>query len=203
MYVVGLTGGIGSGKSTVANAFAKLGANLVDADIASRELVKAGSPALEAIGNHFGPSVIQADGSLNRSALREIVFHDDAEKTWLEQLLHPLIGQWLVQQISASQSPYCLLVSPLLLETSQAQLVDCILVVDVEESTQLERTLARDGGNEDTVRAIIAAQMPRAKRLERADDVFYNEQALDTVASRVLTLHNKYLKAAGTKQANE
>lgn len=203
MYVVGLTGGIGSGKSTVANAFAKLGVNLVDADIASRELVRAGSPALAAIGNHFGPSVIQSDGSLNRSALREIVFHDDAERTWLEQLLHPLIAQWLIQQISASQSPYCLLVSPLLLETSQAQLVDCVLVVDVEESTQLERTLARDGGNEDTVRAIIAAQMPRAKRLERADDVFYNEQALDTVASRVLTLHNKYLKAAGTEQANE
>lgn len=203
MYVVGLTGGIGSGKSTVANEFAKLGVNLVDADIASRELVTTGAPALETIGNHFGPTVIQSDGSLNRSVLREIVFHDEAEKTWLEQLLHPLIGQWLIQQIAASQSPYCMLVSPLLLETSQAQLVDCVLVVDVEESTQLERTLARDGGNEDTVRAIIAAQMSRTKRLEHADDVFYNEQALNTVASRVLTLHNKYLKAAGVKQADE
>jgi len=203
MYVVGLTGGIGSGKSTVANEFAKLGVNLVDADIASRELVTTGAPALEKIGNHFGPTVIQSDGSLNRSVLREIVFHDEAEKTWLEQLLHPLIGQWLIQQIAASQSPYCMLVSPLLLETSQAQLVDCVLVVDVEESTQLERTLARDGGNEDTVRAIIAAQMPRTKRLEHADDVFYNEQALNTVAPRVLTLHNKYLKAAGVKQADE
>ncbi|HCI89082.1 MAG TPA: dephospho-CoA kinase, partial [Gammaproteobacteria bacterium] len=126
-----------------------------------------------------------------------------AEKTWLEQLLHPLIGQWLIQQIAASQSPYCILVSPLLLETSQAQLVDCVLVVDVEEGTQLERTLARDGGNEDTVRAIIAAQMSRAKRLEHADDVFYNEQAFKTVATQVLTLHNKYLKAAGAKQADE
>ena len=203
MYVVGLTGGIGSGKSTVANEFAKLGVNLVDADIASRELVTTGAPALEKIGNHFGPTVIQSDGSLNRSVLREIVFHDEAEKTWLEQLLHPLIGQWLIQQIAASQSPYCMLVSPLLLETSQAQLVDCVLVVDVEESTQLERTLARDGGNEDTVRAIIAAQMSRTKRLEHADDVFYNEQALNTVAPRVLTLHNKYLKAAGVKQADE
>jgi len=203
MYVVGLTGGIGSGKSTVANEFAKLGVNLVDADIASRELVTTGAPALEKIGNHFGPTVIQSDGSLNRSVLREIVFHDEAEKTWLEQLLHPLIGQWLIQQIAASQSPYCILVSPLLLETSQAQLVDCVLVVDVEESTQLERTLARDGGNEDTVRAIIAAQMSRTKRLEHADDVFYNEQALNTVAPRVLTLHNKYLKAAGVKQADE
>ena len=203
MYVVGLTGGIGSGKSTVANEFAKLRVNLVDADIASRELVTTGAPALEKIGNHFGPTVIQSDGSLNRSVLREIVFHDEAEKTWLEQLLHPLIGQWLIQQIAASQSPYCMLVSPLLLETSQAQLVDCVLVVDVEESTQLERTLARDGGNEDTVRAIIAAQMPRTKRLEHADDVFYNEQALNTVAPRVLTLHNKYLKAAGVKQADE
>ena len=203
MYVVGLTGGIGSGKSTVANEFAKLGVNLVDADIASRELVTTGAPALEKIGNHFGPTVIQSDGSLNRSVLREIVFHDEAEKTWLEQLLHPLIGQWLIQQIAASQSPYCMLVSPLLLETSQAQLVDCVLVVDVEESTQLERTLARDGGNEDTVRAIIAAQMPRTKRLGHADDVFYNEQALNTVAPRVLTLHNKYLKAAGVKQADE
>ena len=203
MYVVGLTGGIGSGKSTVANEFAKLGVNLVDADIASRELVKIGAPALEAIGNHFGPRVIQTDGSLNRGALREIVFHDGAEKTWLEQLLHPLIGQWLIQQIAASHSPYCILVSPLLLETSQAQLVDRVLVVDVEESTQLERTLARDGGNEDTVRAIIAAQMPRANRLEHADDVFYNEQARSTVAHRVLILHNKYLKAAGVKQTDE
>lgn len=203
MYVVGLTGGIGSGKTTVANEFTELGVNLVDADIASRELVKTGAPALEAIGNHFGPTVIQTDGSLNRGALREIVFHDGAEKTWLEQLLHPLIGQWLIQQITVSQSPYCILVSPLLLETSQAQLVDCVLVVDVEESTQLERTLARDGGNEGTVRAIIAAQMSRAKRLEHADDVFYNDRAFNTVAPRVLTLHNKYLRAAGVKQADE
>jgi dephospho-CoA kinase len=203
MYVVGLTGGIGSGKSTVANEFTKLGVNLVDADIASRELVKSGAPALEAIGNHFGPTVIQTDGSLNRGALREIVFHDGAEKTWLEQLLHPLIGQRLIQLIAASQSPYCILVSPLLLETSQAQLVDCVLVVDVKESTQLERTLARDGGNQSTVEAIIAAQISRAERLEHADDVFYNEQALNTVAPRVLTLHYKYLKAAGVKQADE
>lgn len=203
MYVVGLTGGIGSGKSTVANEFAKLGINLVDADIASRELVKAGSSALEAIGKHFGPEVIQTDGSLNRSALREIVFHNEAEKTWLEHLLHPLIGQWLAQQIAASQSPYCILVSPLLLETSQAQLVDCVLVVDVEEHTQIKRTLARDGGNEETVRAIIAAQLSRTKRLEHADDIFYNEQALDTVAPRVRTLHNKYLQAAGVEQADE
>ena len=203
MFVVGLTGGIGSGKSTVADEFASLGIDLVDADIAARAVVEPGSAALIAIADHFGRELIQSDGSLDRKALREIVFHNEAEKAWLEQLLHPLIGQWLKQQIQASQSPYCILVSPLLLETAQVELVDRVLVVDVLESTQVQRTLARDGGNEDTVRAIIAAQIGRQERLERADDVFDNEAALDTLSSRVQLLHNNYLQMAANEQNDD
>ena len=203
MFVVGITGGIGSGKSTVADEFARLGIDLIDADIAARAVVEPSSPALQEIADHFGQALIQTDGSLNRKALREIVFHNEAEKTWLEQLLHPLIGEWLKRKIQASQSPYCILVSPLLLETSQVELVDRVLVVDVQESTQVERTMTRDGGSEATVRAIIAAQIDRQTRLERADDVFNNEAPLDTLAARVQLLHSDYLEMAANNQSNE
>jgi dephospho-CoA kinase len=196
MFVVGLTGGIGSGKSTVAEMFTALEVDLVDADVAAREVVAPGTPALAEIVEHFGPDILMADGSLDRRRLRRVIFHQEQEKHWLETLLHPLIKRWLTQQISNRRSAYCLLISPLLLETSQAEMVDRILVVDVSVETQIARTLARDEGEERTVRAIIAAQIGRSQRLEHGDDIIDNEMPVHTLRQRVETLHQQYLAMA-------
>ena len=200
MFVVGLTGGIGSGKSTVAEMFTALEIDLVDADVAAREVVAPGTPALAEIVEHFGLDILMADGSLDRRGLRRVIFHHEQEKHWLETLLHPLIRRWLTQQISNRRSAYCLLVSPLLLETGQAELVDRILVVDVSVETQIARTLARDGGEERTVRAIIAAQIGRSQRLEHGDDIIDNELPVHPLRQRVKTLHQQYLAMAEAKR---
>ena len=200
MFVVGLTGGIGSGKSTVAGMFAALEIDLIDADVAAREVVAPGTAALAEIVEHFGPDILMADGSLDRLGLRRIIFHQKQEKHWLETLLHPLIRRWLTQQISDRRSAYCLLISPLLLETGQAEMVDRILVVDVSVETQIARTLARDGGEESTVRAIIAAQIGRNQRLEHGDDIIDNDLPLQTLRQRVETLHQQYLTLAKAKR---
>ncbi|MEC7549813.1 MAG: dephospho-CoA kinase [Pseudomonadota bacterium] len=200
MFVVGLTGGIGSGKSTVAGMFAALEIDLIDADVAAREVVAPGTTALAEIVEHFGPDILMADGSLDRRGLRRIIFHQRQEKHWLETLLHPLIRRWLTQQISDRRSAYCLLISPLLLETGQAEMVDRILVVDVSVETQIARTLARDGGEESTVRAIIAAQIVRNQRLEHGDDIIDNDLPLQTLRQRVETLHQQYLTLAKAKR---
>ncbi|MDP7403449.1 MAG: dephospho-CoA kinase [Gammaproteobacteria bacterium] len=200
MFVVGLTGGIGSGKSTVAGMFAALEIDLIDADVAAREVVAPGTTALAEIVEHFGPDILMADGSLDRRGLRRIIFHQKQEKHWLETLLHPLIRRWLTQQISDRRSAYCLLISPLLLETGQAEMVDRILVVDVSVETQIARTLARDGGEESTVRAIIAAQIERNQRLEHGDDIIDNDLPLQTLRQRVETLHQQYLTMAKAKR---
>ena len=200
MFVVGLTGGIGSGKSTVAEMFTALEIDLVDADVAAREVVAPGTPALAEIVEHFGLDILMADGSLDRRGLRRVIFHHEQEKHWLETLLHPLIRGWLTQQISNRRSAYCLLVSPLLLETGQAELVDRILVVDVSVETQIARTLARDGGEERTVRAIIAAQIGRSQRLEHGDDIIDNELPVHPLRQRVKTLHQQYLAMAEAKR---
>ena len=200
MFVVGLTGGIGSGKSTVAEMFAALDVELVDADIAAREVVAPGTHALAEIAKHFGSEILMTDGGLDRGALRQVIFNQEKEKHWLEELLHPLIRRWLTQKISSCQTTYCLLVSPLLLETGQAELVDRILVVDVSIDTQIARTLARDGGEERTVRAIIASQMGRSQRLEYADDIIGNELSLIPLRQRVEKLHQGYLAMAKAKK---
>ena len=200
MFVVGPTGGIGSGKSTVAEMFTALEIDLVDADVAAREVVAPGAPALAEIVEHFGPDILMADGSLDRRRLRQVIFHQEQEKHWLENLLHPLIRRWLTQQISNRRSAYCLLISPLLLETGQAELVDRILVVDVSVETQIARTLARDGGEERTVRAIIAAQIGRSQRLEHGDDIIDNELPVQPLRLRVEPLHQQYLAMAKAKR---
>ena len=200
MFVVGLTGGIGSGKSTVAEMFTALEIDLVDADVAAREVVAPGTPALAEIVEHFGLDILMADGSLDRRGLRRVIFHHEQEKHWLETLLHPLIRRRLTQQISNRRSAYCLLISPLLLETGQTELVDRILVVDVSVETQIARTLARDGGEERTVRAIIAAQIGRSKRLEHGDDIIDNELPVQPLRQRVETLHQQYLAMAKAKR---
>lgn len=200
MFVVGLTGGIGSGKSTVARMFAALDVELVDADIAAREVVAPGTHALAEIAKHFGSDILMTDGGLDRGALRQVIFQQEKEKRWLEELLHPLIRGWLTRKISSCRTTYCLLVSPLLLETGQAKLVDRILVVDVSIDTQIARTLARDGGEERTVRAIIASQIGRSQRLEYADDIIGNELPIEPLRQRVEKLHQGYLTMARAKK---
>ncbi len=200
MFVVGITGGIGSGKSAVSDRFKRLGIKVVDADVAAREVVKLGQPALLAIREHFGSELIQADGTLDRAALRARVFADPAERKWLERLLHPLINAYLERELAAAQSPYAVLVSPLLMETTQSRLVDRVLVVDVPERTQIERTMARDSNTETQVKAIMAAQASRAARLEKAHDVVANDAGFDALDKTVAELHLRYLDLARDKR---
>jgi len=196
MFVVGLTGGIGSGKSAVAERFQSLGIKVVDADVASREVVKPGQPALQSIAEHFGADVIRADGTLDRARLRSLVFADPAERIWLERLLHPLINAWIERELANAQSPYALLVSPLLVETGQIRFAQRVLVVDVSEETQLARTMARDANDAAQVKAIMAAQASRESRLARADDVISNDAGLDALDAAVAELHQRYLQMA-------
>lgn len=196
MLVIGVTGGIGSGKTAATDRFQEHGITVVDADLASRVIVEPGRPALKAIADHFGPHLIAADGSLDRRALREIVFADPAQRKWLEQLTHPLIGQEIVSQIQASTSPYTILASPLLLESSQHQMASRVLVIDVPVELQIARTVTRDETTETGVKAIIAAQMSREERLSKADDVICNDQDLNHLHNEVDTLHQTYLQLA-------
>ena len=195
-FVVGVTGGIGSGKSAVTERFESRGITVVDADLAARVVVEPGKPALEAIAGHFGEQLIRADGSLDRAELRRLVFADEVERHWLEQLTHPLIGREIMAQLEASTSPYTILSSPLLLETSQRDLTDCILVVDVPESVQLERTMQRDDNDEAQVRRIMAAQLPRSERLQGADIVLDNSRSLAALDELVEELHKEFLLRA-------
>ena len=171
--IIGLTGGIGSGKSTVARAFEALGAAWVDADDVAREIVLPKEPALLAIQSRFGDQVMHQDGTLNRAALREIVFNDPEQRQWLESITHPKIRERLLQhleRLKAQGAPYVLLVSPLLFESGQNTLVNRAVVVDVPHALQLSRTQQRDGVSESQVRAILAAQLSREQRLAKADD---------------------------------
>ncbi|MCC5873429.1 MAG: dephospho-CoA kinase [Gammaproteobacteria bacterium] len=202
MLVIGITGGIGSGKTAVSDRFAARGIVVVDADLASRVVVEPGRPALDAIREHFGNEVIHADGSLDRAALRSKVFADASERRWLEQLLHPLIGEEIRNGLQAAASPYAVLVSPLLFEAGQVTLVDRVLVVDVPEDLQVERTAARDGNSAEQVRAIMAAQTDRSTRLAKADDVIVNDRGLDELDAAVEALHQHYLKLAAARSAS-
>jgi dephospho-CoA kinase len=196
-WILGLTGGIGSGKSAAAQCFIDLGVHLVDADNAARWVVEPGRPALAQIAEHFGAGVLQADGTLNRSALRELIFKDPQQRVWLEGLLHPLIREEIRQYLARAESAYAILVSPLLLETSQHQMVQRVLVIDVPESVQIERTVLRDRTNEDQVRAILKAQASREERLKRADDVILNDRDPAWLKSEVERLHHFYLTLRG------
>jgi dephospho-CoA kinase len=198
--VVGITGGIGSGKSAVTRCFEQRGITVVDADVVARIIVEPGTPALAAITAHFGSAILQVDGYLDRSTLRSKVFSNDDERRWLEQLTHPLIGQEILARISAARSPYTILSSPLLLDTSQHELVNCVIVVDVPEALQLQRTMQRDSNDEALVRRIMAAQMSRVDRLERADIVLDNSGSLAELDSQVEELHKEFLLRAETAQ---
>lgn len=196
MFVVGLTGGIGSGKSAVSNRLAEKNIPVIDADLVAREVVAPGEPALETIGKRFGEEVLLADGCLNRPRLREIVFADEKQRVWLEQLLHPIIRDRILEKLDNLDTLYAVLASPLLLETDQHLLVNHVVVIDAPEERQIERTAARDNTSEDQVRAIIAAQMPRGQRLERADTVFDNSGEPSGLDENVATLHTKLVALA-------
>ncbi|MFM5240495.1 dephospho-CoA kinase [Aeromonas media] len=197
MYVVAITGGIGSGKTTVANQFATLGIEVVDADLIAREVVEPGTPALAAIASHFGPGILDEQGRLDRRALRERIFSDPAAKSWLNALLHPIIRSEMLRQCAAANSPYCLLVVPLLVENRLTGLADRVLVIDVDEATQIERTCRRDGVNREQAQAILASQASRSERLAMADDVLDNQSGTtETIRERILALHETYLAFA-------
>ena len=197
MYVVAITGGIGSGKTTIANQFAALGIEVVDADLIAREVVEPGTPALAAIASHFGPGILDEQGRLDRRALRERIFSDPAAKSWLNALLHPIIRSEMLRQCAAVSSPYCLLVVPLLVENRLTELADRVLVIDVDEATQIERTCRRDGVSREQAQAILASQANRSERLAMADDVLDNQSGTtETIRERILALHETYLAFA-------
>jgi dephospho-CoA kinase len=198
-YIIGLTGGIGSGKTTVSNIFSELNIDIIDADIVARQVVERGSKALTAISEHFGSAFIDSQGQLNRSKLRRRIFSSTADKAWLNNLLHPLIRQELLQQIAQATSCYCILVAPLLLENNLDKLVNRVLVVAVGEASQIARTIARDPSSIAEVKRIIASQMPNDKRLSLADDIINNQQAsLKEVRQQVINLDQKYRLLSNT-----
>ncbi|MGP3590457.1 dephospho-CoA kinase [Vagococcus sp. WN89Y] len=202
-YTVALTGGIGSGKSTVANAFAALGVNVIDADIIARQIVEPGSSALRAIAEHFGPDMILQDGSLNRRLLRERIFASPVDKSWLNGLLHPLIHQQTQREIAQATSPWVLWVVPLLVENQLADKADRVLVVDVSVETQISRTMQRDGVSREHAEKIIEAQATREARLAVADDIIDNNGTPDEIASDVARLHAAYLQYASQAVSKE
>nr|WP_314484714.1 dephospho-CoA kinase [uncultured Pseudomonas sp.] len=196
-WILGLTGGIGSGKSAAAERFVELGVHLVDADQAARWVVEPGRPALASIVERFGPSVLQADGQLDRAALRQLIFTDPAQRKWLEQLLHPLIGQEIFSYLAKGQSPYAVYVSPLLIESGQYQNTQRVLVIDAPQTLQVSRTLARDNTSAEQVQAILQAQLSREARLSHADDVVVNDGDLSHLHTQIDRLHHFYLTLRG------
>ena len=200
-FLVGLTGGIGSGKSAAAEHFETLGITCVDADIASRAVVEPGQPALQAIVDHFGQQLLTSEGTLDRTALRHLVFADPAQRRWLQNLLHPLISAWLRERIETATSAYVILVNPLLIESAQHTWCDRVLVIDVAEELQVSRTMSRDNNTEEQVQNIIKAQAQREQRLSFANDVIVNDQDLNQLHQKVEERHNQYLTLCQTQPA--
>jgi dephospho-CoA kinase len=194
--VVGLTGGIGSGKTTVAEGFSALGVPVIDADQLARELVEPGQPALDEIIEIFGTASITADGQLDRASIRQQIYADVGLRLRLEAILHPKIRQRIKTLLSDIQDPYCIVVIPLLLETQQTDLVDRILVIDTSEKEQRQRVAARDGLSDNTIMAIMQSQADRSTRLAAADDVIVNDSDVASITDRVQELHQHYMEIA-------
>lgn len=194
MFILGLTGGIGSGKSAASAYFRDKGIVVVDADIVAREVVEPGQPALLAIKQRYGSEALHDDGTLNRAWLRAKVFAEPDERKWLESQTHPRIRDSIIAQLKAATSPYAILESPLLFESGQSELVARTLVIDVPEEIQVERASSRDGNEEEQIRRIIAAQIPRSERLQRADDAVDNSGNLEALYSQLEPLHQSYLQ---------
>ena len=195
-WVLGLTGGIGCGKTAVSNMLEALGICVVDADIIARQVVEPGSEGLKAIVAHFGADILLADGNLNRSALRELVFSNNEHKNWLNALLHPLIRQQIITDLNNATSPYVVLVAPLLFENGLDKYCNRTLLIDVPKNVQIERTVKRDNISLEQVNSIIAAQMSREQKQQQADDILNNDRSLTLVKHDLIALHKGYLKLA-------
>ena len=195
-FIVGITGGIGSGKSAVTDRLIARGITVVDADRVARDVVEPGTPALAQIVDHFGQDILTETGTLDRSQLRAIVFANEAQRKVLEGITHPAIQRTIGELLEAAKGPYTVLSSPLLLEGQQRQWVDWVVVVDVPETVQLERTMIRDNNDETLVRNIMAAQLPRQARLAQADQVIDNGGSLAALEQAVTTLHEELLQRA-------
>ncbi len=196
MLIIGLTGGIGSGKSTAAQLFANKNIPIIDTDTIARTLTTRDSPALEAIVQHFGPDILQADQTLNRKKLREIIFKNQNERQWLEKLLHPLIRAEMRRQIALYKAPYCIVVIPLLTESTPDPIIQRILVIDATKAQQMARTKKRDELPAETVSAIFQAQSSREKKIHLADDIIDNSGTIDDLATQINALHQTYLSLA-------
>ncbi|MGX2973492.1 dephospho-CoA kinase [Ursidibacter arcticus] len=202
-YIVGLTGGIGSGKSTIAELFAQHNVPIIDADVVARQVVEKGSPLLSQIAAHFGQQILTENGDLNRAALRKRIFQSETEKNWLNNLLHPAIRVEMQRQLTEHQAPYVLWVVPLLIENNLTKECDRVLVVDVSPDIQLERATKRDNSQQEIIKNIMAAQVDRATRLSYADDIIENNlplaENLASLTKQVNELHQHYLTLAQTK----
>ncbi len=194
MLKVALTGGIGSGKSTVSDLFAELGVPIIDMDLVARQAVMPGEPALQEIKALFGDDICTDSGELDRKKLRRIIFDNEQKRKQLEAIIHPRIRQHVDSEINQLSSPYCIIVIPLLFETGRKDSIDRILVVDSSVEEQLQRTIQRDNIDEEYVKRIIASQTDRQTRLEQADDVIHNTGEITSLSSQVNALHQKYLE---------
>ena len=194
--VVGITGGIGCGKSSATDLLKKLNVDIVDADIIARKIVEPGKFALKKIVDYFGAEILLPDGSLDRAQLRVIIFSEKEKKDWLEELIHPLIKDEIRVQIKSASSKYVVLSSALLLETRQKDLVDIVVVVDIPEILQIERTTLRDRNSSELVKKIIDSQIKRDERLSKADIVIDNSDSLDKLKLKIKELHSDLKKKA-------
>lgn len=196
VLVIGVTGGIGSGKTTVANLFSSLGVPVIDADELARQVVAPGQPAYEEILQHFGTTILSKSGELDRRRLRERIFSDSAKRDRLEAIVHPRVYAQMKHLLDCLETPYAIVVVPLLIESGARELVDRVLVVDSPEELQIERTHRRDGTTRAAVKKILAAQLDRSARLSAADDVIENDASLEALAKVVSRLHRQYLSEA-------
>ena len=196
MFILGLTGGIGSGKTAASDYLASKGIVVVDADVVAREVVEPGQPALQAIAERYGNDALLPDGRLNRAWLRQKVFAEPQEREWLESQTHPRIREAIIHQLQAATSAYAILVSPLLFESGQYQLTQRTLLIDVSEALQVERASQRDQNDAEQIRRIIAAQMSGADKRAKADDIADNSQDLNHLHQQLDQLHHTYLKLA-------
>ncbi|NVK25369.1 MAG: dephospho-CoA kinase [Gammaproteobacteria bacterium] len=202
-FIVGVTGGIGAGKSAATDLFEKLGISVVDADIVAREVVTPGQPALQKIVEAFGEQILLSNGTLNRAKLREIIFSNENCKRQLNDIMFPAIREELLYQLSNADSPYVILSAPLLLENGLESYTDRVLVVDVPESIQITRASSRDGVNNEQIKSIIQNQINREQRLEKANDVIDNSHSLDDLSRQVENYHQQYLTLARGKGVNK
>ena len=196
MLIIGLTGGIGSGKSTVAKYFAGLGITVIDADLIAHQLTSPNQPAFNEIIAHFDRAILKQDSTLDRAKLRRIIFADAQQKMWLENLLHPLIFNAILQGIKAAKSPYCIVMAPLLLEKSHPIKIDRILVIDIAEDLQIQRVKQRDNLSMMAIKNIMQSQFARAERLAKADDIIVNNKSFEHLNDEVKQLHKKYSQLA-------